>query len=152
MFDVSTRTILRDIDAIDLAGIPIVTFQGTGGGIAIAEGYKLDKSILTSDDIAAVIATLSGVSRTLHDVRHEVLLKKFKNIIPESQTQRLAARANQLIIDLSPWGGNEYLKDRLTLIRNAIEAEKVVEFSYTDSNMTTGSTASFSVSATVLRC
>lgn len=53
MFGVSTRTILRDIDTIDLAGIPIVTFQGTHGGIAIAEGYKLDRSILTSDDVAA---------------------------------------------------------------------------------------------------
>lgn len=135
MFDVSTRTILRDVDAIDLAGIPIVTWQGTGGGIAIADGYKLDKSVLTSDEVAAVIATLSGVTRTMHDVRHEVLLEKFKNIVPESQTQRLAAKANQLIIDMSPWGGNEYLKDTLVLIRNAIEAEKIIEFSYIDSNM-----------------
>lgn len=50
MFGVSTRTILCDIDAIDLAGIPIVTYQGVNGGIEIAEGYRLDKSILTSDD------------------------------------------------------------------------------------------------------
>ena len=42
MFDVSVRTILRDIDSINLAGIPIITYQGMNGGISIAEGYRLD--------------------------------------------------------------------------------------------------------------
>lgn len=82
-----------------------------------------------------VIATLSGVSKTMHDVRHDILLDKYKNIVPASQAQRLFAKANQLIIDMSPWGGNDYLKDRLTLLRNAVEQEKLVEFSYTDSSM-----------------
>ena len=52
MFDVSVRTILRDVEAINLAGIPIVTYQGANGGIGIAEGYRLDKSVLTEEDIA----------------------------------------------------------------------------------------------------
>jgi len=45
-FEVSRRTISRDIDALCQAGIPIVTHQGTGGGISIAEGFKLDKHVL----------------------------------------------------------------------------------------------------------
>jgi predicted DNA-binding transcriptional regulator YafY len=135
MFGVSVRTILRDIDALDLAGIPIVTYQGTGGGISIAEGYKLGKSILTCDDVAAIISALAGFSRTMHDARHDVLLEKFKNIVPPSQSGRLAAKTGQLIIDLAPWGGNDYLKDRLSLIRSAIDEDRVIEFSYTDSNM-----------------
>ena len=52
-FGVSVRTILRDVDAINLAGIPIVTYQGVNGGIGIAEGYRLDKSVLTENEMAA---------------------------------------------------------------------------------------------------
>ncbi len=41
--EVSVRTIYRDVDAIAQAGIPVMTYQGSDGGIGIVEGYKLDK-------------------------------------------------------------------------------------------------------------
>ena len=50
-FEVSRRTINRDIDDLLFAGIPIRTSQGVGGGISIAEGYKVDRTILTSKDM-----------------------------------------------------------------------------------------------------
>jgi len=43
--EVSIRTIYRDIDAISLSGIPIVTYQGMDGGIGIMEGFKLIKRL-----------------------------------------------------------------------------------------------------------
>ncbi|WP_018212897.1 HTH domain-containing protein [Desulfitobacterium hafniense] len=49
-FEVSCRTIQRDIDAIGQAGIPIVSRQGYGGGLSIADGYKLDKTVLSEPD------------------------------------------------------------------------------------------------------
>ena len=49
-FEVSRRTIGRDIDALCMAGIPVVAHQGSGGGLSIAEGFKLDKSVLTTDE------------------------------------------------------------------------------------------------------
>ena len=55
-FEVNRRTIGRDIDSLCKAGIPVVTHQGTGGGISIAEGFKLDKSILTTDELSGIIA------------------------------------------------------------------------------------------------
>lgn len=48
-FEVTRRTVSRDIDALCRAGIPIVTHQGFGGGISIAEGFRLDKSVLTGE-------------------------------------------------------------------------------------------------------
>lgn len=48
-FEVSVRTIYRDIDAINQAGIPIVTYQGANGGIGLAEGYRLDRNLLTNE-------------------------------------------------------------------------------------------------------
>jgi len=60
-FEVSRRTIGRDIDALCVAGIPIVTHQGIGGGISIAEGFKLDKNVLTADELSGMIAALKGI-------------------------------------------------------------------------------------------
>ncbi len=51
-FEVSRRTINRDIEVLCRAGIPIVTQQGQGGGISIMDGYKLDKAVLTEDDLS----------------------------------------------------------------------------------------------------
>jgi len=133
MFDVSVRTILRDVDAINLAGIPIITYQGANGGIGIAEGYRLDRSVFTADEMASILSTLKGVSESLPGSRHEILLEKFRNVISPSQAETLNAKTNQLIIDLSPWIGNDQLKERLRTLEKAIHENKIVRFAYLDS-------------------
>lgn len=129
-FGVSVRTILRDVEAINLAGIPIVTHQGANGGIGIAEGYRLDRSVLNENEMAAIITTLKGVSRTMPDSGHEILVEKIKNTLPSPQLQTLNSKVNQLIIDLSPWGGNHFLKEMIAKIRKAIENLNELEFEY----------------------
>ena len=51
MFEVSRRTILRDIDSLCVAGIPVITIPGEGGGIMIQEGYKIDNALLSPDHV-----------------------------------------------------------------------------------------------------
>lgn len=132
-FDVSVRTILRDVDAINLAGIPVVTYQGSNGGIGLAEGYRLDKSVLTFDDMAAIITTLKGVSGTLTDSnQHEILMEKLKNALSDSQLQKLDKKVNQMVIDLSPWGREGQQKEKVGIARQGIEDAKYIEFEYTD--------------------
>lgn len=60
-FEVSRRTINRDIEAICQSGIPLVTTQGRGGGISIAEGYKISSTLLTAEERQAVFAGLQGI-------------------------------------------------------------------------------------------
>jgi len=133
MFGVSVRTILRDVDAINLAGIPVVTYQGANGGIGIAEGYRLDRNVFTGYEMAAIITTLKGVAGTIHDNRHEVLMEKLKNTLSSSQLEILNSNVNQLVIDLSPWGGNNSHKKIVAEVRKAIENFKEIEFIYIDS-------------------
>lgn len=133
MFEVSVRTILRDVEAINLAGIPIVTYQGVNGGIGIAEGYRLDRSVLTEDDMSTIISTLGGIAGSLPDSRHEVLMEKLRNIMPESKRETLDSKVKQLVIDISPWGTNALLKDSISRLRKAIEDNKEIEFTYIDS-------------------
>ena len=45
MFEVSPRTIYRDIDAINMAGIPVHSTSGVGGGFEIMQNYKLEKKV-----------------------------------------------------------------------------------------------------------
>lgn len=136
LFDVSVRTILRDIDAINLAGIPIITYQGVNGGISIAEGYRLDKSVLSADDLAAIISALKGFAASMPDSRFDVLMEKLKIPLSSSQLQLLDLKTRQMIIDLSPWGGNEPLKEKIMLLRMGIENYRLIEFSYIDADGT----------------
>jgi predicted DNA-binding transcriptional regulator YafY len=55
MFEVTHRTIYRDIEAINLAGIPIITYPGANGGIGIMEEYKINKKLFTTSDIATLL-------------------------------------------------------------------------------------------------
>ena len=75
-FEVNRRTIGRDVDTLCQAGIPIVTQQGIGGGISIAEGYKFDKSILTSDELSRIIAALKGIGSVSERSNIERILDK----------------------------------------------------------------------------
>ena len=75
-FEVNRRTINRDIDALCQAGIPIITHQGTGGGISISEGFKLDKSVLTASELSGIIAALKGIGSVSERTQIERTLDK----------------------------------------------------------------------------
>ena len=60
-FEVSRRTIGRDIEALCKAGIPIRTMQGSGGGISIMNGYRMDRTLLTSRDMQMILAGLRSL-------------------------------------------------------------------------------------------
>ena len=60
-FEVSRRTINRDIEDLCKAGIPVRTVQGTGGGISIMDGYRMDRTILTSRDMQMILAGLRSL-------------------------------------------------------------------------------------------
>lgn len=63
-FEVSKRTILRDIDALAAAGIPVYTAQGKGGGISIMDSFLLDKAVLSEDDKNQILFALQSLSAT----------------------------------------------------------------------------------------
>ncbi|SDP12380.1 helix-turn-helix transcriptional regulator [Clostridium gasigenes] len=72
-FEVSRRTINRDIEDICKAGIPIISTQGYDGGIAIAEGYKIDKTIFTSDELQSIFAGLNAIDSISSNLSSEII-------------------------------------------------------------------------------
>lgn len=57
-FNVSTRTIYRDINILTIAGIPVLSAKGTGGGISLIEGYTIDRSLLSKEEQQSVFQGL----------------------------------------------------------------------------------------------
>lgn len=122
-FAVSIRTIYRDIDTLNQAGIPIVIYQGTNGGIGLIEGYKIDKSFLTKEELQAISSALKSVSTSFDDIHTTKVIEKIKSISDDQHTETF-------FIDFSPWGGNPQLKDKITLIKTAIHSSVYIRITY----------------------
>ncbi len=133
MFEVSLRTIYRDIDSINASGIPIATASGAGGGISIMERYKADKGIFTADDITAMLMGLGMISGALKGAETANALAKLKSFIPEHQLQKINARVDQIIVDLSNWMGGD-LQSIFDRVKEAVHSNRLMSFVYIGSN------------------
>lgn len=123
-FEVTRRTIGRDIDVLCQAGIPIVTHQGGGGGISIAEGYKLDKSVLTSDELSGIIAALRAIGSVSEKSRVERTLDKLS-----ANKDTVVSLREPIAIDLaSHYKGS--LTTKIELIKKAVLSQRLIEFDY----------------------
>jgi len=123
-FEVNRRTIGRDIDTLCQAGIPIVTYQGAGGGISIAEGFKLDKNILTADELTGIIAALKGLGSVSEKSQIEKTLDKL-----HAGKDTVVSLTQPLIIDLSSHHKGR-LTERIELIKKAILLRRMIHFDY----------------------
>lgn len=132
-FEVSVRTIYRDIEALNLAGIPIETRQGAGGGIRVMPGFKLDASLLTERDLKDVVTALKSISTALPGSPESVLLEKIDRAVPNARKPEFRRRTNEVVIDISPWGDDERQREKLAVLRGALEEGRVLAFDYLDS-------------------
>ena len=83
-FEVSRRTISRDIEDICKAGIPLVTAQGAGGGISIMEGFSLDTTVFTEQELAAIFTGLKSLDSVSRCATTEALAQKIRMTWPPS--------------------------------------------------------------------
>lgn len=135
-FKISVRTIYRDIDAINRAGIPIVTHQGHNGGLEIVDNYKIDRQILTLQDMVSMLSVLKGMNSTFKDRQIDNAIEKIHALVPQSKQEYVRNRVDQIIIDVMPWGMNNWQKDKMLSLQKSIAGNHLVKFSYRDSNGT----------------
>lgn len=130
MFEVSLRTIYRDIDAIDLAGVPIRSTSGVGGGFEIMPNYKLDKKVFSTTDLSAILMGLSSLSNMIRGDELINALAKVKSFIPADRAKEIELKVNQICIDLSQWMGNSSIQAYLESIKTALQENKLLSFEY----------------------
>lgn len=122
-FEVSRRTINRDIEALCKAGIPLVTEQGYGGGISVEEGYKIDKTFFTEDELQSVFAGLEGMDSVSDDSRLKMLLEKL------SAKDRRITTDNVIMIDLASHY-RDSLAQKIGQIKSAVLEKRLISFMY----------------------
>ena len=124
-FEVSVRTIYRDIDSISSVGVPIFTTQGKGGGIKIDNEFILNKSLFDTNEKEQIIAALQGLEKTNEAYKSELITKlsalfKIKN-------------SNWIEIDFTSWGSNNTYQDLFNTLKIAIINKNIISFSYNSS-------------------
>lgn len=129
-FGVSVRTIYRDVQALESAGIPIVTTPGLHGGIGILEQYKIDKKLFTSQDISTLLTGLHTVSGSISDATLNQTLEKIRALIPEDQVRAIELDARKLYIDMTPWQQNPEIVAHLATLQQALDTNRLLRFAY----------------------
>ena len=125
-FEVSVRTIYRDIDVISSAGIPIYATQGKGGGIEIADDFVLKKSLLSEKEQEQILVALKGLEGINKQYENELLTKlsaffKIKN-------------TNWIEVDFTNWQKDNEYDELFNDIKSAIINKNIISFKYFSSN------------------
>ncbi len=123
-FEVSRRTINRDIEDLCKAGIPIVTRQGTGGGISIMENYRIERTLLTTKEMQDILAGLRSLDSINGTNRYGQLMEKLS-----TGSSDFMSGGQSVLIDLSSWY-KDALAPRIELIRSAIDNCLELDFLY----------------------
>ena len=123
-FEVSPRTIVRDLESLDRAGIPIQSFYGAEGGHQIMDAYVLDKQAATNRDYAWIVTALKGLVSAYADKSLEQTLAKIK-CLGEAESQTVS-------VDLSVAKEDGGINAQLALLEGAIVRKHAVRFSYTN--------------------
>lgn len=119
-FEVSVRTIYRDVERLSMAGIPVYARKGKNGGISLTERFVLDKMVISGEEQRRILAALASLRETKASEEEEILQKLgafFKADVPD-----------WVAIDFSDWSGRR--QELFAQIRKAILERRVMEFDY----------------------
>ncbi len=131
MFEVTTRTIYRDIEVINLAGIPVTTSPGVNGGIGIMEEYKVEKGLFTTADITSLLIGLGSIPLTGGDLL--TTMAKIRGLAPKEQIRDIEMKAGRVIVDHTPWSGRgRAFQAHLAEIKAAFDGNYLISFDYCD--------------------
>lgn len=131
-FGVSKRTVLRDMESLALAGIPLFARHGKDGGFSLVESFVLDKSLLTEDEQKEILSALETI-KPLAGTDTEKLLVKLKGIFSPRD-----GRTDWLEVDFSRWGKQAQDTEKFNLLKSAILNRSPVAFTYSNTSGQTG--------------
>ncbi|WP_020389790.1 helix-turn-helix transcriptional regulator [Kribbella catacumbae] len=132
--DVSPRTVQRDLDALSLAGVPVYSVRGRGGGWALLPGYRTRLTGLTPSEVMSVFvgATAHVLADLGVDASSDQAITKLIAALPESARRDAEVARQRLLIDHAGWGDHPESPRWLELCRQAIWEERRIAITYKD--------------------
>lgn len=129
-FEVSSRTIYRDVETLSQAGIPIYAVKGKGGGIRLTENFVLNKSVLTGEEQKKILQSLQGMNAVREEEASPVLSKLSALFGGEWE--------DWIEIEFSSWNAEDAVSKRFAVLKEAIFSHKKVAFLYSGVNGISG--------------
>ena len=126
-FEVSTRTIARDLDTLGQAGVPLVTFPGAGGGVGVVEGFKVRRDLLSTHDAAALYAALDGLRSVDGD---QAVTQLIARLVPGADENAQATASGPIALDLSSWFADGIAQEKLALLLDAVRERRCARIEY----------------------
>jgi predicted DNA-binding transcriptional regulator YafY len=121
-FEVSIRTIYRDVDILSSAGIPIYASQGKGGGISLLNDYILNKSVLSENEQNEILFALQSLNATRNPETDRVL-SRLSSLFHKDAVSWIE-------VDFTPWGSDKNQTSQFTILKDAILNRHIIEFEY----------------------
>lgn len=126
-FQVSTRTIYRDLEVLSSSGVPVYTNKGKGGGISLLENFTLNKTLMSAQEIDGILLALKTLQATNYpDI--ENILDKLGAVFKHKEA------IDWVQIDFNPWGSNPHEDNKFKEIKRAIIEHKVICFDYVNND------------------
>ena len=125
-FEVSTRTIYRDIEVLSSSGVPVYTNRGNGGGIALLEGYTLNKALLSKSETESLLLAIKTMGATSYP-EADAIIEKIGSLFKGDPA------LDWIEVDFEGWSSKTNEQDRFRKIRDAILSSKVISFDYVNS-------------------
>lgn len=121
-FEVSTRTIYRDIEVLSEAKIPVYANKGNGGGIRLLDDYVLDKSLLSEEEQNQILFAIQSMEK-IGNKDDKSVLEKLSSIFNKRKN-------NWIEVDFSDWGTDGNVDNSFDIIKEAVIKKRVLEFVY----------------------
>lgn len=126
-FEVSVRTIVRDIESLSMAGIPISSSTGASGGYEILDTFKLNKQITTMEDYLFIITALKGMCSAYDSEKINTTLEKLLTAGHYKDEEQ------RIFIDFGVVREGRNIPGFVREIEEAIQNKRIIEFDYADS-------------------
>lgn len=126
LFNVSKRTILRDMETLSLSNIPIYSVNGAKGGYGIMDEYKVDKRLLSSSDLQNILTALGGLEQILLTEEVERTIKKIEAMVSPLSLNR------SIQLSFYDWEGRSEILETLKTCQESILKKRLVSFDYID--------------------
>lgn len=130
LFNVSKRTILRDMETLSLSNIPVYSVNGVNGGYGMMDEYKVDKRLLSNTDIENILTALGGLEQILIPEEVEMTIKKIEAMVAPLSLNR------SIQLSFYDWEGRSEMLQTLKTCQESISKRRFVSFDYIDKNGT----------------